>query len=257
MTSKDRNNILIGTSGYSYKDWLGNFYPQFCPAADFLRFYAAIFRTVEIDSTYYRIPAREMVAKWFKVTPDDFIFTAKFPSKVTHEGDIDSRIEYARAFIDVMRRLENKRGPLLLQFPYSFKPDEHFGILEKLVAAMPEDVKVAVEVRNKKWLKKDFFELLRSRNITLAMIDHPWMPKKTERTGNFSYFRLLGDRKKIDSDFSYIRFDREDDLQWWSHVAEEFSRDGEEVYAYVNNHYSGHSPSSARRLMEMLGPASK
>jgi len=253
MNFTNRNRILIGTSGYSYKDWLGNFYPQFCPPADFLRFYSTTFGTVEIDSTYYRIPSKEMVKKWHKTTPDDFVFTAKFPSKVTHEGDIDSRLSYAGAFIEVMKRLDGKLGPLLLQFPYSFKPDEHFEILEKLVEAMPDDMKIAVEVRNKKWLEKDFFELLRSRNLTLAMVDHPWMPKVTEHTGKFAYIRLLGDRKKIDSDFSYIRFDREDDLDWWSHVVEEYSREHGEVYAYLNNHYSGHSPSSARRLLEMLG----
>lgn len=253
MESTNNKNILIGTSGYSYKDWLGNFYPQFCPQADFLRFYSTIFRTVEIDSTYYRIPTKEMTRKWYKATPDDFVFTAKFPSKVTHEGDIDSRLEHAAAFIEVMKQLDNKLGPLLLQFPYGFKPDEHFGILEKLVAFMPDDLKVAVEIRNNKWLKDDFYDLLRSRNITLALIDHPWMPRMTEHTGRFAYIRLLGDRKKIDSDFSYIRFDRENDLKWWSHVAEEYSRDNGEVYTYLNNHYSGHSPSSARRLLELLG----
>ncbi|MEW5925005.1 MAG: DUF72 domain-containing protein [Candidatus Zixiibacteriota bacterium] len=251
-----KNGIYIGTSGYSYKDWLGNFYPQFCPSADFLRFYATIFNTVEIDSTYYRIPRKDSITKWYKTTPDNFIFSAKFPASVTHEGDIKTRVDNAEAFIDVMRRLENKLGPLLLQFPYGFKPDESFEIMEKLVSIMPKDLKIAVEVRNKKWLKSDFYDLLRSRNITLALVDHPWMPRMTEYTGGFAYIRLLGDRDKIDSDFSYIRDDREEDLKWWSHLSEEYSRDQGEVYAYLNNHYSGHSPSSARRLMELLSTTS-
>ncbi len=247
-----KNGIYIGTSGYSYKDWLGNFYPQFCPSADFLRFYATVFNTVEIDSTYYRIPRKDSVAKWYKTTPDNFVFSAKFPSSVTHEGAIESRVENAQIFMDVMRRLEDKLGPLLLQFPYGFKPDEHFAIMEKLISIMPDDLKIAVEVRNKKWLKKDFYDLLSSRKITLAFVDHPWMPRLTEHTGRFAYIRLLGDREKIDSDFSYVRVDREEDLKWWSHVSEEYSREQGEVYAYLNNHYSGHSPTNARRLMELV-----
>lgn len=251
--SIDTRSIRIGTSGYSYKDWLGNFYPQFCPSADFLRFYSTIFRTVEIDSTYYRIPEVESIQRWKKATPDDFIFAAKFPSSVTHEGEIESRIENSKIFIDVMSHLEEKLGPLLLQFPYSFKPDEHSEIMEKLIEAMPDHPKVAVEVRNKKWLGQDFYDLLQGKRISLAQIDHPWMPRRTELTADFAYIRFLGDRKTIESDFSFERLDREEELGWWSVLIEEFTRDRGEVYAYFNNHYSGHSPTTARRLMEVLG----
>jgi uncharacterized protein YecE (DUF72 family) len=253
--SVDSKSIHIGTSGYSYKDWLGNFYPQFCPPADFLRFYSTLFKTVEIDSTYYRIPDTETVRRWKRATPDDFIFTAKFPSSVTHEGEIGARIENGKIFIDVMSHLEDKLGPLLLQFPYRFEPDEHFEIMERLIEAMPDYLKIAVEVRNKKWLRQQFYDLLRQKNISLALIDHPWMPRRNELTADFVYIRLLGDRKQIESDFSYERFDRKEELNWWSVLIEDFSRDGGEVYAYFNNHYSGHSPTTARRLMELLGLA--
>ena len=78
------------------------------------------------------------------------------------------------------------------------------------------------------------------------------MPKKSERTGNFYYIRLLGDRKKIESDFSFVRDERRDDLEWWKKIVEEYSSDKNEVYLYVNNHYTGHSPSAAKMLQEML-----
>lgn len=253
MSGKKKNSIFVGTSGYSYKDWLGNFYPQFCPEADYLRFYSSIFNTVEINATYYRMPTGDMVKKWKKQTPDDFLFTAKFPSSVTHDGDIKSRINNAGAFIDIIQNLEEKLGPLLMQFPYSFRPDENYDDMEKLVKSLQGNIKVALEVRNRKWLEPKFYDLLRSKNIALVMIDHPWMPRKTEFTSNFAYIRFLGDRKKIPSDFSFIRMDREKELNWWSELIEEFSRDEGEVYAYVNNHYSGHSPSTARRLKELLG----
>jgi uncharacterized protein YecE (DUF72 family) len=253
MLVRNGNRILIGTSGFSYKDWLGNFYPQFCPRADFLRFYSSAFDTVEIDSTYYRMPSIDMVKRWKKETPDSFVFTAKFPSSVTHEGDISSRIRNARTFIEIMLHLGERLGPLLLQFPYGFRPESDFGLLEKLIGSLPNDCKIAIEVRNKRWLGSEFFDLLRSRNISLALIDHPWMPKKSEFTAGFAYIRFLGDRRGIPSDFSYLRYDREEELKWWSELIEEFSRDKGEVYAYFNNHYSGHSPTTARQLIDRLG----
>ena len=165
MSRKKNNSVFVGTSGYSYKDWLGNFYPQFCPEADYLRFYSSIFNTVEINATYYRMPTVDMVKKWKKQTPDDFIFTAKFPSSVTHDGDIKSRIENAGAFIDIIQNLEEKLGPLLMQFPYGFKPQDNYADIEKLVNSLPNNIKVALEVRNKKWLEPKFYDLLKNKNI--------------------------------------------------------------------------------------------
>jgi len=252
MNELNGRRILIGTSGYSYNDWLGNFYPQFCSSKDFLRFYASVFKTVEIDATFYRIPTPEMVKKWKQCTPDEFVFSAKFPQTVTHDGEIETRLATARKFIEVMKHLENKLGPLLLQFPYSFKPDEHIDILKALIESMPADLKIALEVRNKKWLSEAFYNMLSGKNIALCLMDHPWMPRMTQFTSNFAYIRFLGDRKKIESDFSYERTERLDELQWWKDLVEEFSRTKGEVYAYFNNHYSGHSPSTARRLIEIL-----
>lgn len=250
-TKTDR--VAIGTSGFGYDDWLGNFYPQFCPRADYLRFYAAIFKTVEIDATYYRIPGIETVKRWRSQTPDDFIFTAKFPSGVTHQGSFEERLEKCRIFLEHIGYLGDKLGPLLMQFPYGFKPGgDNFGLLQKLIETVPDSFRVAVELRNRKWLDDELYDLLKRNNITLVQVDHPWMPRKTDRTGGFTYIRLLGDRKKIASDFSFIRDERLDDLRWWSKMIDEYSRDGEEVYVYVNNHYTGHSPSTARRLIDII-----
>ena len=243
--------IHIGTSGFSYKDWQGNFYPDFLSARDYLRYYASQFRSVEIDSTFYRIPSAEMVAKWKDATPADFVFAAKFPRMVTHEGDLSERMDSAARFVEVMRLLDTKLGPLLLQFPYSFKPDQR-DLLARLIEAMPDDIPVSVELRNKAWLGDELFDLLRRHNRPLCLIDHPWMPRLSVQTGPFQYIRLLGDRKKIENDFSYIRDDREADLGHWQDVISGAAQGGADVFVYVNNHYSGHSPSTARRLLALL-----
>lgn len=250
METKSR--VFIGTQGFSYKDWLGNFYPQFVLPPDFLTFYSSKFSTVEIDATFYRIPSAETVTKWSRMTPDNFIFAAKFPQTVTHEGSLASRLEDARVFIDTMRHLGDKLGPLLLQFPYSFKPTEK-NLLIDLMSSMPHDIRVSVELRNRAWLDhEDVFQRMREEKIALCLIDHPWMPRLTMRTADFVYVRLLGDRKKIEEDFSYVRDDREKDLHWWQGLVERVAGEGKDLYAYFNNHYSGHAPSTAYRLMEML-----
>ncbi|UCD18414.1 MAG: DUF72 domain-containing protein [Candidatus Zixiibacteriota bacterium] len=253
MNGISKHAIRIGTSGFSYKDWLGNFYPQFCPVQDFLRFYSCVFNTVEIDASFYRAPTAKTVAGWKKVTPEGFVFTAKFPRTVTHEGDLKARLKEAARFVKTMLPLEQKLGPLLLQFPYSFKPEEHANLMKGLVEGLPGSVRIALEVRNRRWLTEDFCAMLRERGIALCLVDHPWMPKKTDFTADFAYVRFLGDRRRIESDFSFVRIDRNDDLKWWAELIEEFSRERGEVYAYVNNHYSGHSPTTARSFIEMLG----
>ncbi|UCG60315.1 MAG: DUF72 domain-containing protein [Candidatus Zixiibacteriota bacterium] len=244
--------IKIGTSGFSYRDWLGNFYPQFCPQADFLKFYASHFKTVEIDATFYRIPSADTVKKWARTTPDNFVFAAKFPRAVTHEGDLKSRLESARVFIDRMQNLDSKLGPLLLQFPYSFKPD-HKDMLLKLIDILPAEGLFSVELRNRKWLEhSDIFEALSGRGIAFCLIDHPWMPRVKVKTADFLYLRMLGDHSKIESDFSYVRFDRDEELNWWREIILEYARQGTNCYVYFNNHYSGHAPTTADRLAELL-----
>lgn len=246
------DRVLIGTSGFSYRDWLGNFYPQFCPQADFLRFYSSQFKTVEIDATFYRIPTAETVKKWAKVTPDNFVFSAKFPQAVTHEGDLESRLSSLKAFLEVMQHLGLKQGPLLLQFPYSFKPESK-NMLLKIIDALPDRGLFAVELRNRKWLDdKDLFDRLAEKSIAFCLIDHPWMPRVDIKTAPFQYIRMLGDRKKIENDFSYVRIDREEDLTYWRRLIMEYARGGVNCFVYFNNHYSGHAPTTAGRLREMV-----
>jgi uncharacterized protein YecE (DUF72 family) len=252
MSNREKGKVFIGTSGYSYNDWLGNFYPQFCPKPDFLRFYSSVFKTVELNATYYRIPTETMVKKWYNQTPNDFVFTAKFPSAVTHEGSMNQRRENCKRFLEVISLLDDKLAVLLMQFPYGFTPDKHFKIMEQLIDCLPSDKNIAVEVRNRKWLRRDFYDLLKEKDCSLVQVDHPWMPKKSEFTADFGYIRLLGNRKEITDDFSGIRRDREDDLKWWSLVIEEFTRVKGDIYIYVNNHYSGHSPTTAVRLNELI-----
>ncbi len=248
----NNKQLHIGTSGFSYSDWLGNFYPQFCPKLDFLQFYSSKFKVVEIDSTYYGIPSETTIKRWCKITPDDFLFTAKFPKAVTHEGDIGYRISTAHHFVDSMRLLGDKLAVLLLQFPYCCKPDQ-LDILLKILSELPSDIRFAVELRNKCWLDiPTLFKRLREQNIAFCHIDHPWMPKSDIQTADFSYFRFLGDRRKIEKDFSYVRNERETELVYWKQVIDNQLEDGNDCFAFFNNHFSGHSPSTAEYFISQF-----
>jgi len=246
-----QGTIRVGTAGFSYKDWLGNFYPQFCPPADFLRYYGLKFNTVELDSTFYRIPTESMVDKWAAIAPAGFKFAAKFPRTVTHEGELRDRLADTERFVALMQRFGDRLGPLLLQFPHSFGPEE-FDTLKALAAAIPNGTQVAVELRHRAWFDETLYTWLRRSGLALCLIDYPGIPRLSERTADWSYVRLVGNRQEITEDFSFVRRDRAPELDWWSDLMAKFAGEAVDVYAYFNNHYSGHAPSTACRLLDVL-----
>ncbi len=244
--------IRIGTSGWSYKDWIGSFYSSNIKPVDMLAAYAEKFRTVEIDSTFYRVPAKTTIEKWRKSTPNHFKFAAKFPKKITHESDLTGVEDILAKFLDTMSGLKEKLGPLLLQFPYSFKPDMGNN-LYKFLKILPADFDFVVEIRNKKWLDDRFYDSLREAGICLALLDHPWMPKPEVATSRTLYVRFLGDRNLIPDDFSRERADRTRELEDWKKLINALEDNIDDFYGYFNNHYSGHSPATAMRFMGMMG----
>lgn len=237
--------------GFSYQDWVDNFYPGGLTATGYLAHYATHFDTVEIDSTFYRIPARTTIQKWAGAVGSDFVFSAKFPRTVTHEGGLSTRIASANQFIEIMSGLGKKLGPLLLQFPYGFFPDQ-FDLLAALLAHLPRETKIAVELRNRKWLNDRLFDLLSNEGIALCLVEHPWVPRLKVQTADFQYIRLLGDRQQIKADFSHVRFERAEELAYWSRSIKDLSEMGGNIFIYVNNHFTGHSPTTAGRLLNLV-----
>ena len=125
----DMKLLHIGTIGWSYEHWIGNFYPQSARKKDLLLEYSNHFRTVEVDSTFYRIPKHTTIKKWKEETPKDFIFSTKFPKAITHEMMLKDSSNKTEFFIKSISLLGSKLGPLLIQFPYKFKPEKFFRFL--------------------------------------------------------------------------------------------------------------------------------
>ncbi len=240
--------IYIGTMGWSYDFWKGNFYSE--DAKNLLTEYAKNFDTVEMDNTFYRIPSIDTVKNWKEEVPDNFIFTAKFPRKITHIKMLEDCKDDSEVFINHMSLMGNKLGPLLIQLPPSFKP-EKFKILKDFLAALPKR-RFAIEVKSKKWLDEKFYNLLRDNGIALVLIDHPWMPQMNTITADFTYIRWEGDRSKIKGTLGKVERDRSEDIKNWGMKIKGFLGDSLEVFGYFSKFYSGYPPGDVKMLMDTL-----
>jgi len=241
--------LYLGTSGWSYADWEGTVYPAGIPAGSRLAEYVKSYATVEIDSTFYGTPRLSTVRRWREVAPDGFLFAAKFPQELTHERNLVGVRSEAEDFVQAMQALEDRLGPLLLQLPPSFTV-EGMGVLEDFLSDLPKEPRYAVEVRHRSWLGSDLPALLREHGVALTLVDYPRMPRLEEATADFAYIRWLGDRREFPSGHTHPKKERDDDLLWWSGVVDRFLEEGTTVFAYANNHYQNHSPSTLERLLE-------
>jgi uncharacterized protein YecE (DUF72 family) len=242
--------LYLGTCGWSYADWEGTLYPEGLQAASRLAEYAKHYATVEIDSTFYGTPRGTTVERWRKVAPRGFLYAAKFPQEVTHERNLVGSEAEAERFVRTMAELGDRLGPLLLQLPPSFNV-EGMGVLEDFLKRLPEGFRYAVEVRHRSWLGSDLPEMLHERGAALTLIDYPRMPRMEETTADFSYIRWLGDRREFPEGHTHLKKERDEDLRWWAGVVDRFLQEGKTVFAYANNHYQNHSPSTVERFLKL------
>ena len=243
--------LFIGTQGFSFKDWAGSFFPCNTPPGRYLELYGRHFNAVEIDSTFYGIPKHATVAGWHRRTPSDFCFTSKFPQVITHQRMLVDCGDVTHHFIETIRGLSDKLGPLLLQFSYQFGPDR-FDDLARYLDGLPSDLRFAVEIRNRDWYDTKICDMLRARRVALVLHDLYYMPRREDVTADFVYVRWLGRQTGL-TRFDHIRLDRRDEEEWWAKRVQRFSHQGLAVYGFFNNLWAGHAPASARGFLERLG----
>ena len=249
--------IRIGTQGWNYDAWVGPFFPSGTRPADFLSLYARAFVTVEIDSTFYAIPPAQTVRNWARRTPAEFVFSLKLPQEITHERRLRGAEGVTAEFLDRARELGDKLGPVLIQLGPDFAPVE-LPALANFLPLLPRDIRFAIEFRQRGWIHDGILALLAEHNVALALTDARWIPRKqmlalAERpTANFAYIRWMGANREI-VDYSRVQIDRTRELETWSQAMAGLAERGIDVFGYINNHFAGHSPASARELMIMLG----
>jgi uncharacterized protein YecE (DUF72 family) len=281
-------SLHVGTSSFSSADWYGVFYPGEISPSEFLQHYSRTFPTVEIDATWHFMPNPKTVDAWAKKVPEGFVFAAKVPKVITHEKLLKGCEDDWKYFVDTMGRLGPKLGPLLFQFQYvakrtnarEYETGEEFRRrLEAFLPLLPPEHRYAVEVRNPKWLGPELTDLLRSRNISLTLIDQCRMPRPARWfdmcdpiTADFTYVRFLGDHHAMDElvahkreagektgDWNELVVDRAAEMREWVPLLDRLTGRVGDVYAYFNNHYAGFAPGSIELFLktwkEMAPPA--
>jgi uncharacterized protein YecE (DUF72 family) len=249
--------IHLGTQGWNYDAWVGPFYPDGTRAADFLTLYSRAFDTVEVDSTFYAIPPEKTVRGWAERSPAEFAFALKMPQEITHERRLREVDDLLQLFLDRAHALGTKLGPILIQLGPDYAPTE-LPALAQFLDKLPGNARFAVEFRQRGWINDTVLQTLADHNTALALTDARWIPRKTmlalaERpTADFAYLRWMGPNREI-VDYSRIQHDRTSEIAEWSEAILMLIQKVTAVYGYVNNHFAGHSPYSARQLQRLLG----
>jgi uncharacterized protein YecE (DUF72 family) len=245
------DKIHVGTMGWSYDFWAGNFYPPETDSREYLTEYAKHFSSVEVDNTFYRIPSEATVKKWKDQTPSDFIFSVKFPRIITHVKKLKSCERETNMFTKNVSGLDKKLGPLLLQFPSTFGATQ-LPSLEDFLTNLPQKRRVAIEIRNREMLNNDLYSLLNRKRVALAWVEGPFTPTTDMITTDFLYARWEGDRQKVNGLLGKVEIDRYDDVKRWADKIGRLLDRGIEVFGYFSKYYSGHPPTDAKQLLSLL-----
>lgn len=260
--------IRWGTSSWSEKAWNGVFYPPGLALRDQLGYYATRYDTVEADVTYYRVPDARLAGGWFGKVPDHFKLSAKFPRSIVHGGEgaapdatqvlaPEATARDVAAFLESMRLLGSKCGPLVLQFPYFNRsafagPAPFLERLDEFLGRLPRGFHYGVELRNKSWVGEPLLAILRRHGAALVLVDLAYLPHPDELlqrcdpfTADFAYCRLIGDRKRIDGMTDTLDrtiLDQGPRLERWAALLRAARERVPETYVYANNHYAGYAP---------------
>lgn len=240
----------VGCSGWSYRDWRGVVYPHDLPQKQWFAQYATMFDTVELNSTFYRLPTVHAVEQWAAAAPDDFVFAIKVGAFGTHRKKLTDPSSWLDKHVDRARRLGTSLGPNLVQLPPRWR--RNASRLDEFLAAAPTTMRWAVELRDPSWLHEETFDVLRRHGAALCVHDllpeHPYL-----LTTSWTYVRFHGPHA---TERPYHDAYGSRRLQpWASRLADELAA-GHDVYCYFNNDYHGHAVDDARKLRSLLGAAS-
>ena len=238
--------VRIGCSGWNYAHWRDVVYPKGLPQSRWLEHYATLFDTVEVNTTFYRLPKRESVARWVEQTPAEFLFTVKASRYLTHIRRLTDLTDGVQRFYERVEPLVEspKMGPVLWQLPATFHRDD-----ERLRAALANlpDGRHAFEFRHASWFVPEVNDLLRAHGAALVIGDHPERPFQTrELTADWTFIRFHYGSRGRNGNYS------ERELEEWAQRIEGWRAEAD-VYAYFNNDWEGFAPRNALSLRKAVG----
>lgn len=243
----------LGTMGFSYGDWAGPFYPSGMKAGDYLGQYAKHFDAVELDTTFHATPPGERFRRWAGATPPGFRFSVKTPRAVTHDSPPDRALGAMLEFLDAARELGEKLGVVLIQFPPGFQADQ-FARVEAFLAALPTDLRYAVELRNRTWGSRRTLEMLRRHRCGLVAAEYLTRPGRVHVTTDFVYVRWIGQHGRF-ATHEREQIDVSASLGWWKGQLEAVAPEVKTVWGFFNNDYAGYGVGTCNRFKGMLGLA--
>ena len=234
--------VHIGTSGWHYKHWLGLFYPEKLPAREMLNFYVQHFDTVEINNTFYHLPADTTFDAWRENTPPGFLFAVKGSRFITHMKKLKDPASSTAKFFAGAERLEEKLGPILFQLP----PHWHLNLerLKEFLETIPKGHQYVFEFREPSWHVPEVYDSLRRFNAAFCNYDFAGSATRIEITANFTYIRFHG------AHYSGSYSGKE--LREWAAKIKKWRRTLKDIYVYFNNDIGGHAINNAKELKELI-----
>jgi uncharacterized protein YecE (DUF72 family) len=240
--------LYFGTSGYAYKGWHERFYPEGLPRKDELAYFAGKFSAVEINSSFYRLPTEKAVKRWAAATPPDFRFCMKVSRYITHIKRLRDPQEHVPLFMQAVRPIARKRGPLLLQLPPSMKPDlQRLDDTLKAFRKHARPWRVAVEIRQKDWYGDGLDALLDRHRAGLVLHDMP--ASRNDRpnpAAPFIYVRFHGPRGDYGGSYSRKALER------YAGLLRPYQKGGRDVWMFFNNDRDGAAVENAATLRNLL-----
>lgn len=235
--------LFVGTSGWQYKHWKHVFYPEKLPQRLWLPFYSEHFQTVEVNNTFYNLPARSVFEQWEHTAPKDFVFALKMSRFLTHLKRLHDPAEPVHRFMERADALGDKRGPILLQLPptYGAAPD----LLDDTLSLFTPDVRVAVEFRNPTWFSNQAKELLERHGAALCLADSPRRKQPIWKTAEWGFVRFHEGSGRHAPGFE------RDVLQRWIALISEMFGATADVYVYFNNDAGGYAIRDAITFAEL------
>jgi uncharacterized protein YecE (DUF72 family) len=229
-------NLYAGTSGYSYQEWKGRFYPEDLPADRMLHFYAQCFRSVEVNNTFHRMPKASVLQKWAGEVPPDFKFALKAPQRITHVQRLENALDSVGYLMRVASVLERRLGPVLFQLPPYFKKDA--ARLTEFLNGLPPGCQAAFEFRHASWFDDEVFGLLRSYQAALCIAEaQNGLEVPFVSTADWGYLRL----RRLDYGDPALQ-------DWAKRVGEQTWRD---AFVFFKHEDEARGPLLAKRFLEL------
>ena len=229
-------NLYVGTSGYSYKEWKGNFYPEKLPAKEMLSYYSSRLPAVEINNTFYRLPQRSMLENWKEQVPSEFRFSVKASQKITHFKRLQDAEEETKYLLETAAVLEERLGVVLFQLPPNMKKD--LSRLENFLKNLPGGTRTAFEFRHPTWFDDDVLNLLRTQNRALCISDTDDLPvSNIDKTADWGYLRLRR-----------VNYSEENLAEWLARVR---AQNWDTAYVFFKHEDEGTGPKLAGQFLSL------